>query len=146
MRTKITTAICAVFLVGAFAIILSAKNSPAATQPLGQNPSSSDSPTSTPSKTVSTANSSSNPSSNSKSQPSGYTMAEVAKHNSASSCWTAINGKVYDVTNWISQHPGGQQAILSICGLDGSAAFNNQHSGQSRPANELTAFYIGDEK
>jgi cytochrome b involved in lipid metabolism len=71
-------------------------------------------------------------------------MTDVAKHNSSSSCWTAINGKVYDVTDWINQHPGGQQAILSICGIDGSAAFNNQHGGQSRPANELAASYIGD--
>ncbi len=72
-----------------------------------------------------------------------YTMAEVAKHATASSCWTAINGKVYDVTRWISRHPGGQRAILSLCGTDGSAAFNGQHGGQSRPAAELAGFRIG---
>lgn len=72
-----------------------------------------------------------------------YTTAQVAQHSSSSSCWTAINGKVYDVTAWISQHPGGQQAILSLCGKDGSAAFNGQHGGQARPASELASFYIG---
>ena len=72
-----------------------------------------------------------------------YTMANVAKHNSASSCWTTINGGVYDVTAWINQHPGGRQAILSLCGTDGSAAFNDQHGGQRRPESELASFKIG---
>lgn len=75
---------------------------------------------------------------------SGYTLAQVAAHNGASSCWSAINGGVYDLTAWINQHPGGPQAILAICGKDGSAAFNNQHGGQRRPANELAGFKIGD--
>ncbi len=74
---------------------------------------------------------------------SGISMAVVATHNSGSSCWTAINGSVYDVTSWINQHPGGPDAILSLCGKDGSAAFNGQHGGQARPANELATFKIG---
>ena len=72
-----------------------------------------------------------------------YGMAEVATHNSASSCWSAINGNVYDLTSWIGRHPGGQGAILSICGKDGSAAFDDQHGGERRPANELAGFKIG---
>ena len=64
-------------------------------------------------------------------------------HKDATSCWTAINGKVYDVTSWINQHPGGRDAILSLCGTDGSAAFNGQHGGQARPAQELATFNIG---
>lgn len=74
---------------------------------------------------------------------SSYTLADVATHGNVTSCWSAINGKVYDLTTWINQHPGGQQRILSICGTDGSSAFNAQHSGQARPANELTNLYIG---
>jgi cytochrome b involved in lipid metabolism len=72
-----------------------------------------------------------------------YTMADVQKHNSGASCWTAIDGNVYDVTSWITQHPGGEAPILSLCGIDGSAAFNNQHGGQGRPAAELASFIIG---
>lgn len=73
---------------------------------------------------------------------SGYTLAEVAQHNSGSSCWAAINGSVYDLTNWINQHPGGPEHILAICGTDGSAAFNAQHGGQSEPQAELANFYL----
>jgi len=80
---------------------------------------------------------------NSATDQSGYTMANVAQHNNASSCWAAINGNVYDLTSWINQHPGGPERILSICGTDGTAAFNGQHAGQSQPANILKNFLLG---
>ncbi len=72
-----------------------------------------------------------------------YTMAVVATHDSSASCWTTINSSVYDVTTWITQHPGGQQAILGLCGKDGTAAFTGQHGGQPRPEKELASFKIG---
>lgn len=72
-----------------------------------------------------------------------YTMADVATHKDGTSCWTAINGGVYDVTSWINQHPGGPGAILSLCGKDGSSAFNGQHGGQPQPEEELAGFKIG---
>lgn len=71
-----------------------------------------------------------------------YSLSDVSKHNSAASCYSIINGKVYDLTSWIGQHPGGPQRILMICGKDGSSLFNAQHSGQSRPENELANYYI----
>jgi cytochrome b involved in lipid metabolism len=72
-----------------------------------------------------------------------YTLTDVAIHNSGTNCWSAINGGVYDLTSWINQHPGGPQAILRICGKDGSSAFNTKHGGQNRPTNELAGFKIG---
>ncbi|HVM58867.1 MAG TPA: cytochrome b5 domain-containing protein [Candidatus Paceibacterota bacterium] len=72
-----------------------------------------------------------------------FTAAEVAAHDSAQSCYTSINGSVYDLTPWISQHPGGPEAILSICGTDGTAAFEAQHGGERRPNQELATFKIG---
>jgi cytochrome b involved in lipid metabolism len=75
--------------------------------------------------------------------PQGISLAEVAKHNSANSCYTAVNGSVNDVTTWISQHPGGSQAILRLCGTDGSSAFTDQHGGQPQPEAELASFKIG---
>ncbi len=72
-----------------------------------------------------------------------YTLSEVVSHKTEKDCWTTINGNVYNVTTWISEHPGGKEAIISLCGIDGSAAFNGQHGGQARPANELSGFIIG---
>ncbi len=74
----------------------------------------------------------------------GLTAAVVAKHNNAASCYTIISNKVYDLTDWINQHPGGEGAILSICGIDGTNAFNDQHGGQGRPERILQNFYLGN--
>jgi cytochrome b involved in lipid metabolism len=60
------------------------------------------------------------------------------------SCWSAIDGSVYDLTDWIGKHPGGAAVIKAICGKDVSAAFNGQHAGQKRPADFLAAYRIGD--
>lgn len=73
----------------------------------------------------------------------GLTMAAVAQNSSASSCWSVINGNVYDLTNWINGHPGGSSHILSICGTDGSSAFNGKHGGQGGPASTLSSFLLG---
>ena len=86
----------------------------------------------------------SNPSGPTGSTKSGtYTLADVAKHSGETSCWSAINGNVYDLTSWIPQHPGGPEAILSICGKDGSDKFNQQHGGIQRQAMILAGFKIG---
>ncbi len=71
------------------------------------------------------------------------TLVEIAQHKDKTSCWTTINGGVYDLTSWISRHPGGEQAILSICGIDGSAAFNAQHGGATKQQQILATFKIG---
>jgi uncharacterized membrane protein len=75
--------------------------------------------------------------------PKSYTMAEVRQHASRTSCWAAIDGKVYDLTSWIDRHPGGPDRILSLCGTDGTAAFTQQHGTQTRPNEMLASFYLG---
>ena len=77
-------------------------------------------------------------------QDESYTLADVARHDDAPSCWAAIDGSVYDLTGWINQHPGGRDRILGLCGTDASAAFAAQHSGDSRPHTQLARFKIGD--
>lgn len=73
-----------------------------------------------------------------------YTLADVAKHASASDCWAAVNGGVYNLTEWVGQHPGGSDRIIALCGTDASAAFNAQHSGQGQPESTLTRYYVGE--
>eukprot|EP00276_Gloeochaete_wittrockiana_P019051 CAMPEP_0184356640 /NCGR_PEP_ID=MMETSP1089-20130417/103960_1 /TAXON_ID=38269 ORGANISM="Gloeochaete wittrockiana, Strain SAG46.84" /NCGR_SAMPLE_ID=MMETSP1089 /ASSEMBLY_ACC=CAM_ASM_000445 /LENGTH=41 /DNA_ID= /DNA_START= /DNA_END= /DNA_ORIENTATION= len=36
-----------------------------------------------------------------------YTLAEISKHTSDNDCWILIHGKVYDVTDFLDDHPGG---------------------------------------
>lgn len=73
-----------------------------------------------------------------------YTIADVSKHNNASSCYSVISGKVYDLTMWVNLHPGGKQAILSICGIDGTERFMAQHHGAQRQMDILARYYIGN--
>lgn len=72
-----------------------------------------------------------------------YTLADIAAHNSKTSCYTAISGLVYDLTPFISQHPGGVSRIMSLCGIDGTVLYGDQHGGEKRPADELSSLKIG---
>lgn len=73
----------------------------------------------------------------------GYTRAQVAENNRAASCWTIIDGGVYNLTSWGREHPGGSGAIYALCGTDGSGSFSSKHGGQSRPLSELRKYYLG---
>merc|ERR1719323_2277116 len=57
----------------------------------------------------------------------GYTMEEVAKHTSKSDCWVVVAGQVLNVTNFLSEHPGGELAILTFAGKDATEEFNMIH-------------------
>jgi Cytochrome b involved in lipid metabolism len=76
------------------------------------------------------------------------TMAVVAQHNTADDCWLVINNNIYNVTDYIPNHPGGDQHIIDYCGKDATTAFETKggsgktHSDQARQI--LAQFYIGD--
>jgi cytochrome b involved in lipid metabolism len=72
-----------------------------------------------------------------------FTAAEVTKHNTGTDCWSVVNGKVYDLTSYVTGHPGGATVIKAICGKDGSASFAGQHGSASKPNNVLAAFLLG---
>ncbi|KAK0524014.1 Osmotic growth protein [Tilletia horrida] len=56
-----------------------------------------------------------------------YTLEEVAKHNTKEDIWIAVNGQVLDVTNFLSDHPGGEPALLLYAGKEASEEFNMMH-------------------
>ncbi|MDQ1250621.1 MAG: hypothetical protein QG597_5000 [Actinomycetota bacterium] len=72
-----------------------------------------------------------------------FTLAEVQQHATSGDCWTAIDGKVYDLTTWEDKHPGGAERIVSLCGTDGTAAFTAQHNTQEEPNETLAEYQIG---
>lgn len=74
---------------------------------------------------------------------SAYAMTEVSSHNSVSSCWTTVGANVYDLTSWIAKHPGGEQAILGLCGTDGTAAFTRMHGSSKKAQSVLATFKVG---
>jgi cytochrome b involved in lipid metabolism len=71
------------------------------------------------------------------------TAAQVATHKTGSDCWSIINKKVYNLTSYVSSHPGGASAIQALCGKDATSAFTGQHGGESSPTNVLASFKLG---
>ncbi len=83
-----------------------------------------------------------------------FTTTEVATHNTKDDCWTIIGGAVYDMTDFIAIHPGGDE-ILRACGTDGTILFQTRTtedgetvgSGTPHSSNaisQLGQYYIGD--
>ena len=100
-------------------------------------------PTPTPTATAPSPTAKATPTPTPSTTQAGYTMADVKKASTRAKCWSAIDGNVYDLTAWISAHPGGASAITFLCGIDGSNAFKAQHENQSRPAMNLTKYLLG---
>eukprot|EP00413_Alexandrium_margalefii_P011781 CAMPEP_0204529988 /NCGR_PEP_ID=MMETSP0661-20131031/10366_1 /ASSEMBLY_ACC=CAM_ASM_000606 /TAXON_ID=109239 /ORGANISM="Alexandrium margalefi, Strain AMGDE01CS-322" /LENGTH=1076 /DNA_ID=CAMNT_0051536043 /DNA_START=60 /DNA_END=3290 /DNA_ORIENTATION=- len=57
----------------------------------------------------------------------GYSKEEVAKHTTKGDCWVILHEKVLNVTSFLSQHPGGELAILTFAGKDATAEFDMIH-------------------
>lgn len=55
-----------------------------------------------------------------------YSTEEVAKHDRAGDAWFIVNGKVYDLSQFLGKHPGGEHELLPLAGGDASKAFRDQ--------------------
>ena len=58
---------------------------------------------------------------------SGYTMEAVAKHTKKGDVWVVLHGRVLNVSNFFSHHPGSELAILTFAGKDATAEFDMIH-------------------
>ncbi|KAI8393625.1 FMN-dependent dehydrogenase-domain-containing protein [Radiomyces spectabilis] len=52
---------------------------------------------------------------------------EVSQHNTKEDLWVIIHDKVYDLTQFLPDHPGGQSIILKYAGRDATNAFDPVH-------------------
>ncbi|XP_043301573.1 cytochrome b5-like [Cervus canadensis] len=72
-----------------------------------------------------------------------YTLEEIQKHNHSKSTWLIIHYKVYDLTNFLEEHPGGEEVLREQAG--GDATENFEDVGHSADARELSkTFIIGE--
>lgn len=55
------------------------------------------------------------------------TCDQLAKNNTRDSCWVAINGRVWDVTKFLFEHPGGADVILRLAGKDATESYSTFH-------------------
>eukprot|EP00050_Salpingoeca_kvevrii_P014994 m.42694 g.42694 ORF g.42694 m.42694 type:complete len:238 (+) comp6103_c0_seq2:268-981(+) len=56
-----------------------------------------------------------------------FTKEEVKQHNTKDSCWITLMGRVYDVTEFLAEHPGGEKSILKVAGKDATFKFQAYH-------------------
>jgi len=76
-----------------------------------------------------------------------YSLADVARHGSAESCWMAIHGKVYDVTAYAPHHPSNPAVFQKYCGREATIGFDTKDRGRphsSTAKRRLEEFYIGE--
>ncbi|KAI0735321.1 FMN-dependent dehydrogenase-domain-containing protein [Earliella scabrosa] len=75
--------------------------------------------------------------------PRTFSLDEVSTHNSPSSCWVIINNRVYDVTEFLPDHPGGAKIILKYGGKDATSAYEPIHPPDALDKNLPAEKHLG---
>ena len=83
--------------------------------------------------------STSSSSSSTTSNEHALTPSVVKTHCTAQSCWIIVQGNVYDVTGFLSQHPGGTTAILQQGGRDATQTVMSVHSNPTGVLQDIVA-------
>merc|ERR1712086_506672 len=73
-----------------------------------------------------------------------FSLEEVAEHIIAKgedkSIWTVVHDRVYDVTKFLDEHPGGEEIMIENAGIDSTEAFEDV--GHSSDAREMLKEYL----
>ncbi|KAG6911859.1 hypothetical protein DXG01_000106 [Tephrocybe rancida] len=72
-----------------------------------------------------------------------WSLAQVAEHKSADSCWVIIKNHVYDVTEFLNEHPGGSSIILKYAGRDATRAYEPIHPPDALDKNLPASKHLG---
>ncbi|KAL8172290.1 hypothetical protein V2J09_024094, partial [Rumex salicifolius] len=72
-----------------------------------------------------------------------YTLSEVSQHNNPKDCWLIIHGKVYDVTKFLEEHPGGDEILLTATGKDATDDFEDIGHSTSAKAS-MDVYCVGE--
>ncbi|NXY46022.1 CYB5 protein, partial [Ceuthmochares aereus] len=69
-----------------------------------------------------------------------YRLEEVQKHNNSQSTWIILHHRIYDVTKFLDEHPGGEEVLREQAG--GDATENFEDVGHSTDARALSETFI----
>lgn len=73
-----------------------------------------------------------------------WSYDDVLKHNKKDDCWVIVHGKVYDVTSFLDEHPGGSGIILKYAGKDATKAFDPIHPSDTLTKYLPQKFHLGE--
>ncbi|KAF6077441.1 fatty acid 2-hydroxylase [Phyllostomus discolor] len=74
-----------------------------------------------------------------------FSPAEVQQRLAAGACWVRCGARLYDLTGFLRQHPGGEQLLRARAGQDVSADLDgppHRHSANAR--RWLEQYYVGE--
>ncbi|KAK9474083.1 putative cytochrome b5 [Dipodascopsis tothii] len=72
-----------------------------------------------------------------------FTYADIESHKTRDDLWMVVHGKVYDVTKFVDEHPGGEEVLVDCGGEDATDAFEDiGHSDEARKV--LDDLLVGD--
>ncbi|XP_063738111.1 cytochrome b5 isoform X2 [Eleginops maclovinus] len=72
-----------------------------------------------------------------------YTLEEIRLHNTSNDTWLIIHDKVYDITSFLEEHPGGEEVLIEQAGADATESFEDV--GHSTDAREmLEQYFLGE--
>eukprot|EP00003_Mantamonas_plastica_P022791 TRINITY_DN3948_c1_g1_i9.p1 TRINITY_DN3948_c1_g1~~TRINITY_DN3948_c1_g1_i9.p1 ORF type:complete len:484 (+),score=166.40 TRINITY_DN3948_c1_g1_i9:771-2222(+) len=71
-----------------------------------------------------------------------YTIDQLREHDKKEDAWIAVDGRIYDVTDWASRHPGGSLTIIGVAGRDATDHFHAFHPTEVFPT--LAPFHVGN--
>lgn len=69
-----------------------------------------------------------------------YRLSEIEERNTFKCTWIIIHGKVYDVTKFLEEHPGGEEVLREQGGGDATESFEDV--GHSSDAREMAASMV----
>ena len=58
-------------------------------------------------------------------------VSQVARHNDEQRGWSVIDGRVFDLTEFVRLHPGGRRVLTGYAGMDASDAYARSHEGRT---------------
>jgi len=73
-----------------------------------------------------------------------FTLKEVQAHNTKDSAWIIVRNDVYDITKYITQHPGGEKVLLMAAGQDVTYLMETSHPFTRAPWKLLESYKIGE--
>ncbi|XP_014092289.2 cytochrome b5 [Bactrocera oleae] len=72
-----------------------------------------------------------------------YSREEISKHNLNKNTWLIIHNNVYDVSEFLNEHPGGEEVLIEQGGKEATESFEDV--GHSSDAREMMKKYkIGE--
>ncbi|KAK8049000.1 cytochrome b2 [Apiospora phragmitis] len=61
-------------------------------------------------------------------QPVQVSASELSRHNTKNDCWLAVHHKVWDLTDFVDEHPGGADILLQFAGTNATRVYGEVHA------------------